>query len=57
MSKRAPVKRVAHGAAFDLAVAQQEFFRRHIIGDGRAMGVGIDQIFQRDAFGLYIWAS
>ena len=31
--------------------AQQQFFRRDMIGDGRAMGVGIDQAFQRDAFG------
>ena len=37
--------------AFDLAVAQQQLFRRDMIGDGRAMGIGIDQAFQRDAFG------
>ena len=38
-------------AALGLAVAQQQFFRRDIIGDRRAMRVGIHQIFQRDAFG------
>ena len=40
---------VFHGAAFDAAAAQQQIFRPDIIGDRRAMGVGIDQAFQCDA--------
>ncbi len=38
-------------AAFDLAAAHKKLFRRNIIGDRRAIGVGIHQILQRDAFG------
>ena len=42
---------VPHAAAFDLAAALQEFFRRHIIGDRGAVGIGVHQILQSDALG------
>ena len=57
MSKLSPVRASRTVQPSTLPSRSSSLSGDEIVGNHSAMGVGIQQIFQRDALGAYIWAS